>query len=116
MKEYIKRHYCTKHPAKFNGIKGQLRFVEIEQFKECSSMQKIFHAYEKYIEFFVELSFKVSEVIQEKEKLWPTVMINLFKNCLLLFTRRLFPEKKCVVKELSLPWHGLLNSSIWTGN
>ena len=69
MKEYIKRHYCTKHPAKFDGIEGQLRFVKIEQFRECSSMQEVFHAYEKYIEFVKQLSFEISEVIQEKKSL-----------------------------------------------
>ena len=32
MKEYnIKRHYCTKHAAKYDGIEGQLRFDKIEQ-------------------------------------------------------------------------------------
>ena len=34
MKEYnIKRHYYTKHAAKFDGIESQLLFDEIEQFK-----------------------------------------------------------------------------------
>ena len=61
MKEYnIKRHYCTKHSAKFDGIKGQLRFNEIEQFKKSLSMQKVFHANEKYIELVRELSFEIS--------------------------------------------------------
>ena len=31
MKEYnIKRHYYAKHPVKFDGIKGKLRFDKIE--------------------------------------------------------------------------------------
>ena len=56
MKEYnIKHHYCTKHPVKFDGIEGQLRFDKIEQFKKFSSMQEVFHAYEKYIELVEEL-------------------------------------------------------------
>ena len=63
MKEHNKRYYCTKHPAKFDGIEGQLRFDEIEQFKKCLSMQEVFHAYEKYIELVKELSLEISEVI-----------------------------------------------------
>ena len=48
MKKYnIKGHYCTKHTTKFDGIKGQLQFDELEQFKKSLSMQEIFHAYEK---------------------------------------------------------------------
>ena len=43
MKEYnMKRHYCTKHPAKFDGIESQLRFDEIEQLKKSASMQAVF--------------------------------------------------------------------------
>ena len=35
MKEYyIKRHYCTKHASKFDGIESQLLFDEIEQFEK----------------------------------------------------------------------------------
>ena len=34
----FKRHYWAKHPAKFNGIEGQLRFDEIEQFKTSLSI------------------------------------------------------------------------------
>ena len=47
MKEYnIKRHYCTKRAAKFDGIKGQLEFDKIELFKKSLSLHEIFNAYE----------------------------------------------------------------------
>ena len=56
MKEYnIKRYYCTKHPAKFDGIEGQSRFDEIEQFKMSLSMHQAFHAYEKDTELITKL-------------------------------------------------------------
>ena len=68
IKKYnIKHHYCTKHAAKFDGIKGQLWFDEIEQFKKCLSSDGEF-----------------------------------IKNFLELFIRHVFPEKKCVVEQLSL--------------
>ena len=39
MKEYnIRRHYCIKHPAKFDSIEGQLRLDETEQFKKSLNM------------------------------------------------------------------------------
>ena len=70
MKLYnIKSHYCRKHAAEFNGVKGQLRFDKIEQFKKSLSMQIVFHAYKKDIELVAEPNFKISEVIL-------TVMMN----------------------------------------
>ena len=55
MKEYnLKRHYCTKHASKSDGIDGQLRFDKIEQFKKSSSMQKVFHKYEKDTELIAK--------------------------------------------------------------
>ena len=69
MKEYnIKRHYCTTHPAKFDGFEGQLWFDKIEQFKKSLSMQEMFHACKKDIGHVRELRFKILEVIQEKGK------------------------------------------------
>ena len=55
-----------KHAAKFNGIEGQLRFDEIEQFKKSLSMQEISHAYEKDAELVTKLIFEISEVIADK--------------------------------------------------
>ena len=70
VKKYnIKRHYCTKNASKFYGIKGQLRFDKIEQFKKSLSMQEVFYAYAKDIELLTKLSFKTSEVIAEKKSL-----------------------------------------------
>ena len=43
-------------------------------------MQEVFYAYEKYIELVKELSFEISEVIQEKEKLRPTLMVNSLRS------------------------------------
>ena len=55
MKEYnLKRHYCTKHVFKFDGIDGQLLFDKIEQFKKSLSIQKVFHAYEKDTELITK--------------------------------------------------------------
>ena len=58
MKEYNctidKRHYCTKHAAKFDDIDGQLRFDKTEQFKKSLSMQKVFYAYEKDTELITK--------------------------------------------------------------
>ena len=55
MKEYnLKRHYCTKHASKSDAIDGQLRFDKIEQFKKSSSMQKVFHKYEKDTELIAK--------------------------------------------------------------
>ena len=59
--ELIKRHYYTKHAAKFDSIGGQLRFDETEQFKKSLKVQEVFHAYEKYIELVTKLSFEVSK-------------------------------------------------------
>ena len=81
-------------------MKGQLRFDEIERFKKSLSMQEIFHTYEKDTELVIELNFEISEVIAEKEKLYSEV--KLVKNCLELFIKCLFPEKKCGVEQLSL--------------
>ena len=39
----IKRHYCTKHASKFDGIDGQLQFDKIEQFKKSLSTQKLLY-------------------------------------------------------------------------
>ena len=47
-KEYnIKRHYCTKHAPEFDGIEGQIRFDEIEQFKKSLTMHEVINAYER---------------------------------------------------------------------
>ena len=46
------------------------------------------------------LSFEISEVIAEKGKAYSDS--EFIKNCLDLFTRRVFPEKKWVVQQLSL--------------
>ena len=55
MKEYnLKRHYCTKHVFKLDGIDGQLLFDKIEQFKKSLSIQKVFHAYEKDTELITK--------------------------------------------------------------
>ena len=68
MKEYnIKRYYCTKHEVKFDGIEGQFRFDEIEQFKMSLSIQEVFHAHAKDNELITKLSFEISELIAEKE-------------------------------------------------
>ena len=58
MKEYnLKRHYCTKHASKFDGINGQLRFDKIEQFKKSLSMQKVIHAYENDTELITRQKY-----------------------------------------------------------
>ena len=60
IKEYnIKRHYCTKHAAKFDGILDQLRFDKIEQFKMFLSVKEVFCAYEKDSEPVSELKFDI---------------------------------------------------------
>ena len=67
MEEYnIKRHYCTKHAAEFDGIEGQLRFDKTKQFKNSLNMQEVFHAYVKDTELVTKLSFAIFEVITEK--------------------------------------------------
>ena len=63
-------------------------------------MQEIFHAYEKDTELVTELNFEISEVIAEKGK--PYSDVEFLKNCLELFIKRLFLEKKCGVEQLSL--------------
>ena len=56
MKEYnIKRHYSTKHAAKFDSIEGELRIDKIEQFKKSFIMQEVFHAYKKNSELITKL-------------------------------------------------------------
>ena len=55
MKEYhIKRHYCTKHASKFDGIYDQLQLDKIEQFNMSLSMLKVFHACEKDTELITK--------------------------------------------------------------
>ena len=61
-------------------------------------MQKTFYAYEKDTKLFTELSFEIFEIITEKEKVYSDD--EFIKDCLELFTRRMFSEKKCVVKHL----------------
>ena len=69
MKEYnIKRHYCTKHAAKFDGNEGQLRFDKIEQFKMSLSMQELFHVHEKDTELTTKLSLEISKLNLIAEK------------------------------------------------
>ena len=66
MKEYnIKRHYCTKHAAKFDGIGGQLQFDEIEQFKKSLSIQEVFHA--AFIKCFLQAFLSTKSKVQFSE-------------------------------------------------
>ena len=59
MKEYnIKRHYYTKHAAKFDGIEDRLRFDETEQFKKSLKVQEVFYAYEKDISLLENWAFR----------------------------------------------------------
>ena len=62
-------------------------------------MQEVFHAYEKNIELVAVLDFEISEVIAEKRKVYSDG--KFIENCLELFTRRVFPEKKSVVEQMS---------------
>ena len=57
-------------------------------------MQKVFYAYKK------ETEVEISAVIGKKEKAYSDG--EFIKNCLELVTRRMFPEKKCVVEQPSL--------------
>ena len=92
MKKYnVKRHYCKKHAAEFDGIEGQLRFDKIEKFKKSLSMQKVFHAHEKDKVLTTKLSFEIFEVIAKKGKAYSDGEFT--KNCL-----EVFPRKKCLVK------------------
>ena len=49
MKEYnIKRHYCTKHSARYDSIAGQSRVDNMQQLKKSlSKQQEVFHDYKK---------------------------------------------------------------------
>ena len=61
MKEYnIKRHYWTKHPAKFDGIEVQFQYDEIEQLKKSLSKHEVFHSYEKDFELVRALCLRIS--------------------------------------------------------
>ena len=62
-------------------------------------MQEVFHAFAKDTELVAKLSIKISEVIAEKEKAYGDS--EFIKSCLKLFTRRVFPEKKFVVEQLT---------------
>ena len=61
-------------------------------------MQDVFHAYEKNPELVTKLSFEISEIIAEKGKAYSDG--KFIKNCLELFTRRVFP--KTAVDQLSV--------------
>ena len=87
----IKRHCFTKHAAKFDGIEGQLRFDEIEQFKKSLIMQEGLHAYEKDTELVTELNFEISQAIVEKGKAYSNG--EFIKNYLELFTRRVLQKR-----------------------
>ena len=76
----IKRHYCTKHTAKYDGIELQLRFDEIKQLKKSLSMLEVFQSYEKDTELVAELNFEILEVIAEKRKAYSDS--EFIKNCL----------------------------------
>ena len=53
----------------------------------------------KTLELVTKLSFEIFEIITEKEKVYSDG--EFIKDCLELFTRRMFSEKKCLVKQLS---------------
>ena len=98
MKVYnIKCHYFTKHAAEFDGIEVQLQFDEIEQLEKSLFMLEVFQSYEKDTELVTELNFEIFEVIAIKGKAYSDS--ELIKNCLEVFTERMFPEKKCVVEQ-----------------
>ena len=63
-------------------------------------MLEVFQSFKKETKLDAKLNFEIFEVIAEKGK--PYSDGEFIKNCLEVFTRRMFTEKKCVVKQLSL--------------
>ena len=102
LKEYnIKRHYNSLHSKKYDEISGQLRVDKANKLKKSKQgQQKMMLTYKDDSELASVLSFKLSEAIAEKGKLFSDD--EDIKHCLLLFAELACPEKKHSIEQTSL--------------
>jgi hypothetical protein len=81
IKEYnLKRHYETKHAAKFDAIQGQFRNGKITQLKKLEGQQFTFQRQNVESESTVEVSCILSERIASKSK--PFCDREFIKECI----------------------------------
>ena len=97
MKEYIKRHYTTKHSSQFVG---QARVDKTEHLKKSIKKTRCFTTCKKDSELVSKLSFKLCECMVEKVK--PFSDREFIKDCLTIFTEYTCLEKKYMAEQTSL--------------
>lgn len=101
-KEYnVKRHYNTKHSAKYDHMKDQVRIDYINSLKRnMSGQQSLFRIPKENSETVTKISFLISEEIAKRGK--PFTDGEFVKNCLNIFASNICPEKKSLVQNISL--------------
>lgn len=102
MKEYnLKRHYETKHAAKFNVFQGQVRSDKVSDLKKKLKNQQ-FSFKKPTVE--TEACVKVSYIVAEKiaKKLKPFVDAEFIKECMESAAEILCPAQKQLFSKISL--------------
>ncbi|XP_022175759.1 general transcription factor II-I repeat domain-containing protein 2-like [Myzus persicae] len=99
----IKRHYETKHEAKFGNLKGELRVTKLEAFKKDIHTQNVSNLFKKQNSTktnVVQASYKVANLIASETK--PLSEGDFIKKCILTVVEEIIPEKLELFKEISL--------------
>lgn len=101
-KEYnIKRHYSTKHAAKFDCLSGQVRSDRVNSLKQnLTGQQKFFKVANSNSETATKVSFCIAEAIAKRGK--PFSDGEFIKDCLRMFINATAPDKLSVVENTSL--------------
>jgi len=102
LKEFnIKRHYNSRHSKQYDGILGQLQVDKAHQFKKSlQGQQKMTSLYKSDTQLGTELSFKLSEAVAEKAKVFSDGKFVM--HCLMIFAERACPDKKYLIEQTSL--------------
>ncbi|KAL4143577.1 hypothetical protein QTP88_005895 [Uroleucon formosanum] len=99
----IKRHYETKHEAKFGNLKGELRVTKLEAFKKDIHTQNVSNLFKKQNSTktnVVQASYKVANLIASETK--PLSEGDFIKKCILTVVEEIIPEKLELFKEIGL--------------
>lgn len=102
MKEYnIKRHYTSKHAAKYDELCGQIRSERVKLLKHnCFGQQSMFKTFHQTNEDATRISFLIAEEIAKRGK--PFLDGEFVKDCLDIFCSVACPDKKTVLDNVSL--------------
>ncbi|XP_068089524.1 general transcription factor II-I repeat domain-containing protein 2-like [Hyperolius riggenbachi] len=101
-KEYnVKRHYETKHKAKYDEYVGLHREQKIAKLREeLGGIPKMFNQKRKENEAAVRASFRVAHILSREAK--PFSEGECVKRCILAVVEELCPEKKSEIEAVSL--------------